>query len=207
MPKRTKNNMQNYIPVTGIPAHAEYHEFEKRSWFKGFIIRNQTTIRLRRHHMELLQSMAEQLPLYLPRKMDLSRWKFGHAGLLIRSLARIQLRDQLVECNAPPAVFHERQPKNREEAFVCCFQTAKRCEVDLNLDRLRDTMLDVLILRLGTMRQMISQDAAFCSDREKQITDWIHTSPPIGRFGCEEYFVPPLDMCTHQIEDSDVKGH
>ena len=131
------------IPITGIPAHAEYHEFHEESWHKGFIVRNQTTIRLRRHHLEILQDIAERLPLHLPRRMDLTRWEFGHAGILIRSLARVQLRDQLEELDAPPAVFIRQQPKDYDEVFRCCFQSAKRCEVDLDLDRLRDTLLDI----------------------------------------------------------------
>ncbi len=178
--------MQKYIPVTGIPAHAEYHEFHDRSCHKGFVIRNQTTIRLRRHHMELLQFRAVRLPLYLSRKTDLSRWEFGHAGILIRTLARIQLRNQLVEFNAPPAVFRERLPKNSVEAFQFCFQSAKRCEVDLDLDRLRDTMLDVLTLSWETMVSLLKQDTAFCLDRKKTISHWFYEAPPNGRFGCEE---------------------
>jgi hypothetical protein len=35
--------MEKLIPVTGIPSHAEYHEFHEESWYKGFIIRGQTT--------------------------------------------------------------------------------------------------------------------------------------------------------------------
>ena len=100
-----EDSMKKQITITGIPAHAEYHEFHDESWHKGFIVRNKTTIRLRRRHLELVQNIAEQLPLYSPPKMKLSRMEFSHACLFIESLARIQLRDQLVECNAPAAVF------------------------------------------------------------------------------------------------------
>ncbi len=163
---------EKLIPVTGIPSHGEYHEFIKESWHKGFILRNQTTIRLRRHHLELLQGIAKQLPLYLSKKMDLNRWEFGHAGILIRSLARIQLRNQLSECEAPPAVFHKQQPTNSAEIFACCFQSAERCEVDLDLDRLRDTMLDVLMSSHEKIIFSLEQDAEFQEDDKKTIEQW-----------------------------------
>lgn len=164
--------MEKYIPITGIPAHAEYHEFEDRSWHKGFIIRGQTTIRFRRHHLELLQGIAKSLPLFLSKKIDLSRWEFGYASTLTRSMARIQLRSQLVECNADPAVFHEVQPKNKSEIFMSCFQSAKRCEVDLDLDRLRDTMLDALITSREDLIVVLNFDAKFSSDKERTLSSW-----------------------------------
>jgi len=179
------------IPVTGIPAHAEYHEFHKESWHKGFVIRGQTTLRLRRHHLVLLQTIAEQLPLYLSRKMDLSRWEFGHAGVLVRSLARIQLRDQLVECNAAPAVFQKQQPTNSTEIFNCCFQSARRCEVDLNLDRLRDTILDILTLSLNDIIPSLDQDADFEEDDQKTIAQWRPVQ--FWVFGCEGGLKYPSD--------------
>jgi hypothetical protein len=164
--------MKKQIPITGIPAHAEFHEFIEESWHKGFIIRNQTTIRLRRHHLELIQAIAKQVPLYLPRKMDLTRREFGHAGILIRTLARIQLRDQLVECNAPPAIFQKQQPTNSAEIFACCFQTAMRCEADLDLDRLRDTLLDILMLPYDRIVHSLDQDAEFEKDDQRMLEQW-----------------------------------
>jgi hypothetical protein len=185
---------EKQISITGLPAHAEYHEFHKDSWHKGFIIRNQTTIRLRRHHLEVLQGKAEQLPLYLPRKMDLSRWEFGHAGLFIRSLAKIQLRDQLVECNAPPAVFRRQEPKSMDEIIGCIFQSALRCEVDLYLDRIRDTLLDVLIFPMEAIAPRLKQDAEFCLDGTMTIEQWHSHLSSNGSFGYEGDLKHPSDM-------------
>ncbi len=176
---------ERQIPITGILAHAEYHEFHKESWHKGIVVRNQTTIRLRRHHLELMQSIAKQLPLYLSRKIDLTRWEFGHAGILIRSLARVQLRDQLIECNAPPVKFVKRQPRTPDEVLACCFQSAKRCEVDLDLDRLRDTLLDILLLPLEAITSVLDQDAEFCLDNKKTLEQWQLSFTLSGRFGYE----------------------
>lgn len=162
--------MQKQIPITGIPAYAEYNEHHKDSWHKGFIIRNQTTVRLRRHHLELLQGIAKQLPLYLPRKMDLNRWEFGHAGLFIRSLARIQLRNQLVECNAAPVTeFKVQEPCSSTHILSCMFQSACRCRVRLDLDRLRDTLLDVLVIPVSTA---LIADEEFCEDTQKTLEEW-----------------------------------
>jgi hypothetical protein len=185
---------ERQIPITGLPAHAEYHEFHKESWHKGIVVRNQTTIRLRKHHLELIQNIAEQLPLYLSRKMDLSRWEFGHAGILIRSLARVQLRDQLMGDSAPPVKFVKRQPRTPDEVLACCFQSAKRCEVDLDLDRLRDTLLDILILLMEVIASLLKKDAEFCSDNKKTLEQWVSHLPPYGRFGCEGYLKHPSDM-------------
>ena len=81
---------------------------------------------------------------------------------------------------------------------MACFQSAKRCEVHLDLDRLRDTLLDVLALPLDDLAEALKQDAAFCSDKRKTITDWIYTSPSNGGFGCEGDLKPPSDVNTPQ---------
>lgn len=179
------SEIQKHIPVTGIPAHAKYYEFDEKAWHKGFVIRNQTTIRFRSHHLELLQQIAKTVPLHTSRKVDLSRWKFGHAGALVRTLARVQLRNQLVECNADPAFFQEIKPENKAEVFMSCFQSAKRCEVTLNHDRLRDTMLDVLITPLDILTDVLNKDAEFCSDKERTLTSWEKNLCPFGSIGCE----------------------
>jgi hypothetical protein len=101
--------------------------------------------------------------------MDLGRWEFGHAGNSIRSLARIQLRDQLVECNAPPAVLEKKEPTCSAEIFACFIQSEKRCEVDLDLDRLRDTLLDILTLPSGMITASLEQDAEFFKDNMKKL--------------------------------------
>lgn len=172
--------MSKHIPITGIPSHAEYHELEEKSWFKGFVIRNQTTIRFRIHHLELLQNIAKISPLFLGRKIDLSKWEFGHASTFIRAMARVQLREQLIECNAEPAKFTEKIPQNTGEVLMCCFQSAKRCAVDLNLDRLRDTMLDVLIMPREDLAKILKQDADFCKDSERPLESWKTTVDLMG---------------------------
>lgn len=144
--------------------------------------------------MELLQNIAKTLPLFRGKRIDLSRWEFGYASTFIRAMARGQLRDQLVECNAKPAVFIEQKPRDRMDAFMCCFQSAKRCEVDLDLDRLRDSMLDILITPREDLINMAKQDAEFCMDSERTLSSW-KTSPRLfRRIGCEESNIPPSNL-------------
>ena len=137
-----------------------------------------------------------------PKELLLNRTElshaFGHAGSFIRSIARVQLRDQLVECNAPSAVFVERQPRNHAEVFQCCFQSAKRCEVGLDLDRLRDTLLDILILSQADILPSLKQDAEFCSGNTKTIEQWKIWSLPTWFFGCEGSLKPSSDRSAAQ---------
>lgn len=178
--------MSKMVAITGIPAKGKYYEFEEEAWHKGFSLRGQTTIRLRRHHLKLLQQIAKDLPLHTSRPIDLSRWEFGHAGVLVRSLARVQLRNQLVECKAAPVEFVKVEPKTSVDIFRCAFQSALRCEVNLDLDRLRDTMLDVLVTPQEALTNILKVDAEFCSDKEKTLEDWKMFAPKFRGFICEE---------------------
>ncbi len=163
---------EKLIPIIGIPAHAEYHEHHPKSWHKGFVIQGQTTVRLRRHHLELLNAISERLELHLPRKMDLSRWEFGHAGIFIRALARIQLRDQLVELNATP--LNDWEAPIPDGSLSSCFASAMRCECDIDLDRLRDTLLDVLPADSGYLQVLLNIDSRFQEDNSLALENWHH---------------------------------
>lgn len=75
---------------------------------------------------------------------------------------------------------------------MCCFQSAKRCEIDLNLDRLRDTMLDVLVKPRECLVDVISQDSEFCKNSERGLGSWKATAVLLGASDANRETLPQI---------------